>query len=133
MIADFAQIRRIVETRMKEFWLLTPVAYQNVAFTAVRGISWVRIAVTTLPAQVVELGQAHVRNEGIIAVQCFVQAGQGTKPLDDLAMAACTVFENKQFGGLTVRQRDIKWVGEDAGWDQQNAEFQFHADEVRSW
>lgn len=111
----------------------TPTAYENVPYEPTLGTSWVRLSILNGEALQISTGDPgnnQHRHVGVIAIQIFTPAGQGTNAGRALADLAAAVFRNQRFSGLYAKVPYISGTSNDGPWHQTNVTVPFWRDEL---
>ena len=112
----YAAERAAIETRFRDAWSATPVAWPNVPFTP-PATAWVRFRLLSGAASNETLANG-VAYPGIIDIGVFVPEGVGTGQAATLADDAAAIFSNQRFSGVTCGAAYAIPVGESDGWHQ---------------
>jgi hypothetical protein len=89
---------------------------------------WVRLSYQTYTSNNAELGTTFQRVRGVILVQIFTSSNSGEKAASVISDDVITVFQNKDFGGVTTYAVKITKIGESGDEFQLNAEVDFKYD-----
>lgn len=127
MTDQFRDIRRALEKRLADIQdtsLLPAIAFENVNFDPTGRSEWLRSRIVYIESRPSALGpDAMIRYYGVMFVDCFVRADQGTLSADDLAQDVMDLFPYSKLlteAGRTVRIRFSERSGGlyDAPWYQ---------------
>lgn len=125
------QARERVYSQFLAGWgVLSPVTFDNEAYTPPSGARWVRLVMRHTVGLQETLGAPGLRRferRGNVIVQCFVPLNAGVAAADELATAARTVFEGKTLGTEAVHFFGVstREIGNDGAWYQINVEASF--------
>ena len=111
---SFNAVRQAIEQRMVSNWAgPATVAYENTRFDQPAGSQWLRLTVREGESETAGLkGSAiGVRRNGLIIVQVFTPAGDGTKSAREAADSVAAIFEHQRFSGITTYNASISVVG----------------------
>lgn len=126
---SFEALRSAIYNRFNDNWsgtALSRVAWgDNRSPLNVNDGDWVRISYSVTRNQNAEIGRGFQRSEGIITVQIFVPAFSGERGANLLADEVATIFQNKQFNGVTCYTMTPIVVGRNGDAFQLNARVDF--------
>lgn len=119
-----------IEKRMNANWSGSAVKFDNVPFDY-PSQKYVALHVLFGDGFQASLGDTpFFRHVGIVMLQIFVPKETGTKDVGTLADRFRTIFNHKQFEGITTRAvNGPRRVGETSGWVQYNCDVAFQWDQ----
>lgn len=136
-MADISTVRQAFESYLKDYWSYTPVAWDNVPFTAPEKGSWIRPAVVVDFSENVNIGSilnSRERHSGNYIIQLFSPLNEGTGDHTRLIDDMIKLLTNKQ-----IEQNILTYAGsprrigdEGNGWYQSNILIPFTADQQGS-
>ena len=126
---SFASERTIIEERLADFWLDTPVSYGNIAFKEPNNKPWIRLNIIN-GATVYRAINYAKRYNGIINVQIFVPVKTGTNLQREYADVVVSMFESARFESVVCDTASVTTVGADAKWHQVNVDIPYWRDSV---
>ncbi|WP_193173444.1 phage tail terminator-like protein [Nisaea nitritireducens] len=92
---SFTSARRAVESFFGANWLLTPIAFENVAFSPPEDGRWVKLMILHEQSEQAALGSPALhRYRGRIMIYCFTPLGGGAQQATALADAAAALFND---------------------------------------
>jgi len=89
---------------------------------------WVRLNYVVYSNNNAEIGTGFQRVRGVIVVQIFTTSNTGEKQASEIADDVISVFQNKNFGGVTTYATKITKLGKRGDEYQLNAEVDFKYD-----
>jgi hypothetical protein len=106
-------------------WTTTPVAYENVSFDPPSKSPWVRFTLTPLQGETAGSSpngtSTLVRDSGLVSIQLFIPAGDGSKAAMGYVDDLIAIFEHSRFNGIMVYSASVTVIGADSqGWHQTN-------------
>lgn len=105
---SFTSARRAVESYFGANWLLTPVAFENVAFSPPEDGRWVKLMILHEQSEQAALGSPALRRyRGRILIYCFTPPGGGAQQASLLADAAAALFDGAQVAGHVLLPPEI--------------------------
>lgn len=138
---SYAAERASIETRWNTLWVTgspsaarTPTSYEDVPHEPVEGTPWVRLTILNGEGRQLSSGDPlnnmH-RYVGIISLQIFTPAGQGSAAGKVLADLAAAVFRNQRFDSIYSRVPYVSGTSIDGNWQQTNVNVPFWRDEYQ--
>lgn len=123
---SFDALRAAIEQRMSDNWVVTDIAYPNVAFDAPKD-AWVRLNI--LQGETVRRNiNAQKKYQGVIIVQVFTLLGTGTMLGRSLADDVVALFEDARFSGVVCEIASLTDAGPSEDWHQINVSIPFYLD-----
>lgn len=127
-----AQIRSFFNTGWND---LTPVAWPDIEFSPPSDKTWVRFdcrEIDGFQASMGAPGSNRFRHTGVVTIQVFQPAGQGSVDARAKASAALDIFMGEQTsGGIRFFNVQARQVGnDDNGWYQINVLASFQYDQI---
>ena len=109
---SFTSARRAVESYFGANWLLTPIAFENVAFTPPATPPgdgrWVKLMILHEQSEQAALGSPALhRYRGRILIYCFTALGGGAQQATALADAAAALFDGALIAGHVLLPPEI--------------------------
>lgn len=135
----YASERVAIEGRWNTEWVTglpasarTQTAYENVPFEPPESDAWVRLTILNGEGKQISAGDpgnnTH-RYVGVISIQIFTPAAEGSNAGRVLADHAADVFRNQTFGGVQAKVPHISASRTEAPWHQINVTVPFWRDE----
>ena len=129
---SFELLRQAISAQMISNWTATALARishgDNRTGLDANVSPWVRLSYQTYTSNNAELGTTFQRVRGVILVQIFTSSNSGEKAASVISDDVITVFQNKDFGGVTTYAVKITKIGESGDEFQLNAEVDFKYD-----
>ena len=127
----FSTVLQIIEDRIKDNWLSTPVAWDNVAYVPKAGNPFVRPVATQTISELTTVaspGKGNYREYGLLTVQVFTEQEKGSRPNAELADAMAALFRGYVEGRLYMQEPRINRIGQDKEFYQSNVLVEFYYD-----
>jgi hypothetical protein len=131
-------VRNAIMARyLTEFSGQFEIALDNQPFTPPEtgsGVKWVRVSVRFSGGAQSSLGRSGTRRfqkQGMLFVQVFTPTGHATNDNDDLAEDSLNLFEGEKINDLWFYNGEIKTIGSDDEWYQQNVILEFNFDAIK--
>lgn len=124
-------LKKTIEEYFETQWALqtivTPIAWENVAFTEPTNQPWVRLNFSFFPSENVAFGIDEVRLRGELIVQIFIPPNVGTGPALKLADQVSDIFQDKIIGTIVLYESTPNNIGTgpDNNWYQVNIDTPF--------
>jgi len=126
---SFDTIRRDIENRVADNWMVTPVAYENAPFEEPQSEPWIRVRIFDDVTRRITIGNpATYRHAGLLVLEIFTPKNSGTGTARTYAGTLATLFRDVQFSGLTFREPSLSNGGEENGWFKMNLSTPFFWD-----
>lgn len=126
---SFVDERVAIEDRLENFWMFTPIAYENISFNQPNNTPWVRLNILNGATEYRAL-QYKKRYNGIINVQIFCPIKSGTSIARQYADSVCSIFDSETFETVVCDVASVTIVGADAKWYQINVDTPYWRDSV---
>ena len=126
---SFVDERIAIEDRLENFWMFTPIDYENISFNQPNNTPWVRLNILNGATEYRAL-QYKKRYNGIINVQIFVPIKSGTSIARQYADSVCSIFDSTTFETVVCDVASVTIVGADAKWYQINVDTPYWRDSV---
>lgn len=114
------QARKAIYDKFLADWgATTPFVMDNEEFDEPQTAQWARLSVKGMPNSDLTLGRIGNRKftrEGILFIQIFVPAEEGTSNGDALATQARNIFEGERVNGVWFTSMDVSEPGSDGKW-----------------
>lgn len=124
---SFENERIVIENRFKEYWLDTPVSWENISFDMPNHAGWVRLTVLN-GSSVYRAINNSKRHSGLISVQIFVPKDTGTSTIRQYADTVTSIFDGRKFSDVVCDVASIETVGADDIWHQMNVTIPYWRD-----
>jgi hypothetical protein len=124
---SFESERIAIENHFEEFWNETPIAWENVAFSAPNNSAWVRLTILNGSSNYRTITGLK-RHLGVIDVQIFTPINTGTNQGREYADTIGTIFEGKKFSDVVCDIASINTIGADSVWHQINVTIPYWRD-----
>ena len=129
-MATLSQIQHAFEKRLKDNYLSTPIAWDNVSFSPPSSGGWIRPTLLPVATKNASLGLSK-RYSGIFWIQVFAPLLSGSKLAYEIAEELEVLFSNKQFDEVVCYASEITRTGnEGKGWFQLNVKVHFWSHEI---
>jgi len=125
---SFSNERIAIENHFQEFWIDTPIAWENIAFTAPNKSPWVRLNVLNGSSAYRAINGLK-RHLGLIIVQVFTPINTGTNAGREYADTVAQIFGEKKFSDVLCDVASIATIGTDSVWHQVNVTIPYWRDE----
>ena len=117
----FEDIQNICTEYLSSNWNKTPIAYDNVTYTPVKGQSWIRCGLRPVNSENASIGDNCKRDSALFYIQIFTPVDTGSGKAYQYAKELEILFSNKVINGVNFYQADTNYVGDDGlGWFQLN-------------
>jgi hypothetical protein len=107
----------IIENHLVDNWSRTPIDYDNVEFSPVRGTPFVRLQVEWVNTTLTSIG-GRAKGEGYIDLSIFVPANTGTTISSSMADELATMFNRLLNGALHCQVARTQRIGSFEEWYQ---------------
>lgn len=125
---SFSNERIAIENHFEEFWIDTPVAWENVTFNTPNNSAWVRLNVLNGSSAYRAINSLK-RHLGLIIVQIFVPKDTGTNQGREYSDTVSAIFEGKKISDVVCDVASIETIGTDSAWHQVNVTIPYWRDE----
>jgi len=125
---SFSNERVAIESQFEEFWIDTPVAWENVTFDTPNNSAWVRLNILNGSSAYRAINGLK-RHLGLIIVQIFVPKDTGSSAGREYADTVKQIFEGKKFSDVLCDVASIETIGTDSVWHQVNVTIPYWRDE----
>lgn len=120
-----------LQERLQDNWTDTEIAFDNVQFNPVRGVPFIRIAITQTESELTSIaGPAlgNYREHGLMTIQVFTPKNDGVQPNARLADMAAALYRGYSSGGLFCMPPRVNRVGAHEEFYQSNLLVEFYFD-----
>lgn len=127
----FSKVQQIIEDRLKDNWVSTPVAYDNVEYVPKAGVPFIRPTITQTLSELTTVaspGKGNYREYGILTVQVFTEQNKGSRPNATLADGVAALFRGYNEERLYMHEARINRIGSDKEFFQTNVLVEFYYD-----
>ncbi len=124
----FEDTYEVIEKRMQDNWVTTPVDYDNDSYQAVEDTEYVRLQIEWATSVGISIGGLD-RGTGLIYLSIFVPIKGGTRAATVLADSLKTLFKRYTSTPVRCGVPYLQRVGEDGPWYQLNVLVPFASDE----
>lgn len=124
----FKEANDLIEARLFDNWVTTPIDYDNVEYNPVRGTAFVRLQIEWTSTDVISIGGL-ARGVGYIDLSIFVPNNTGTSMVNGLADNLASLFNKWKSGGLKCLAARTLRVGKQEEWYQLKVTIPFTYDE----
>jgi len=104
-----------IEDRLRANWTDTLIDWDNVEFTPVRGVSFVRLQIEWTSTDTVSVG-GRDRGEGYINLSVFVPANTGTEVVTKMADDLSVIFNKWDDGSIRFKVARTIRIGQQEQW-----------------
>ncbi len=123
----FEEATTIIESRLIDNWLATPIDFDNVGFKPVRGTAFIRVQVVWVDTTNVSVGGMD-RGTGYVLFSIFTPVGEGSKQALAYADQLAFLYNRYTSGNLTCNSASTNRIGQVEEWYQVNALVPFKYD-----
>ena len=116
----FKEAEKAILKHFQTLWVNTSVDYDNIKFTPVYGVPWVRLQVEWSDVSRVSISSKSKKGIGFVLVSIFVPGDSGTLKAWGYAGEVATLFDDWEDGPLRFKVSTAKRVGQGKGWYQVN-------------
>jgi len=113
----FKEAIDLIEARLFDNWVTTPIDWDNVEYTPIIGTSFIRLQVEWTDSNAVSIG-GRARGDGYIDISIFVPANTGSSQIADLADSLSTLYNRWDTGQLRFKIARTIRVGMQHNWYQ---------------
>jgi len=126
---SFTTARRVIERRLQVNWDLTPIAWENVAFSPPKEVSWLsmRIEENRTDRITVNTPATH-RTYGTIFIDINTPINTGTTAARDYADQLAIIYRDSQFDGITCLAASLSNGAQENGWFRVTMRIPFYWD-----
>ncbi len=132
--------RELLEQHWEKNWIegtspLTPTAYENVPFQVPAAGAWARLSIVNAPVTQITSGNPGAnthRHPGVIQVELYSPAQEGSANIRRLMDLAAAIFRNQKFGdgnGLRTWEASARLTGVDGAYQRALVRWEFWRDE----
>jgi hypothetical protein len=125
---SFASERSVIESRFKDNWNTTDIAWSNTSFDIPSNDEWVKFTILN-GATIYRSLDGGKRHTGVIVVQIFVPVNTGTNTARVYSDTIASIFDSQSFNDVVCDTASIYTIGETGKWHQMNVEVPFWRDE----
>ena len=121
---------KLIEKRLGDNWLATPIAWDGVEYIPSPGKPWIRIQVSWADSTLIS-GTSDggvYRETGIITIGVFTANKTGTRSNQDFCSSIANIFRGWSEGSLFCQAPYVVRVGEENEWFYQNVIIPFFYD-----
>jgi len=105
----------LIENRLRDNWTDTLIDWDNVEFTPVRGVSFVRLQTEWTDTNSVSVG-GRDRGEGYVNLSIFVPANTGTEVVSKMADDISIIYNKWSTGDLKFHVARTVRIGQQEQW-----------------
>ena len=123
----FEVANTLIEDRLRALWTGTEVDWDNVEFTPVLGVPFVRLQIEWIDANSISIGGLK-RGDGYINLSSFVAANTGTLNVSTMCDQLSAIFDRWDTGQLKFKVAHTVRVGGQEKWYRRDviAPFTYH-------
>ena len=114
---SFAVVRRLFESRIKDNWTATSVAYENIPFEPTLGQNFISLHTLFSDGSQISLGDTALnRWLGMFQIDVFVPLNQGTQSGWTMVDTILTLFYHYEEFGLVCKTGYAQSLGQEGEW-----------------
>lgn len=124
----FEQATQIIEERLRDNWVETPIDYDNVEYNPIRGTAFVRLQIEWTSTNLTSI-TGRAKGEGYIDLSIFVETNTGSIAVNAFADSLSLLYNRFMSGRLICGAARTVRVGEQDNWYQLKVQIPFTYDE----
>lgn len=130
---SFETERKLIETRWQRAFPSLPTQFDGVVFQVPKGEPWARLSIQNGDALQISSGSPGsntFRHPGVLFVNLYVPAGQGTSALRQLGDDVCRLFRALRVSNIFFQTPTFRMLPADAVWQPGLVTAPFYRDEL---